>query len=212
MSNRRQVLFSSDWHIGHKKVIEFSNRPFIDIEHMHRVLVNNYNSTAGPKTTGYFLGDMGLCGSDMMTDVIRKLNGIKILILGNHDKKHNAMYNIGFDAVLNAADIWVSGERVSMSHCPKLGVYRENTEGMRGGFIENWHGETREKSRQYTVKDDGQFHLHGHIHSPNSGKSKKILGRQFDVGVDANGYRPVHISAIESWIAKTKEMERNGKK
>jgi calcineurin-like phosphoesterase family protein len=70
------------------------------------------------------------------------------------------------------------------------------------GYVQgdNWHGEHRQQA--YSVADEGQFHLHGHIHSPNGGKSQKILGRQYDVGVPANGYRPVSISQIESWIAK----------
>ena len=70
-----------------------------------------------------------------------------------------------------------------------------NTEG------EMWHGEFRNK--RFSVPDDGQFHLHGHIHSPNGGKSTKILDRQFDCGLPGNNYRPVHISHVESWIMKT---------
>ena len=78
---------------------------------------------------------------------------------------------------------------------------------MRGAIEgENWHGELRPNFQQYQVPNNGQFHLHGHIHSPNGGKSVKILDKQMDVGVVANNYRPVSISTIESWISlyKTK--------
>ena len=68
--------------------------------------------------------------------------------------------------------------------------------------LENWHGEEKQMRNGFSVWDNGQFHLHGHIHSPNSGKSVKVLNKQYDVGVDANKFRPVSISEIESWIAK----------
>ena len=78
---------------------------------------------------------------------------------------------------------------------------------------ENWHGESRPNRRLYTVNDYGQFHLHGHIHSPNGGKSTRIEGRQIDVGVDANKYYPVSLSQVESDIAfilkKEKELDKS---
>ena len=74
--------------------------------------------------------------------------------------------------------------------------------------IPNWHGEDKQFDKGFSLPDFGQFHLHGHIHSPNvddidgKPKSQKILGKQYDVGVDANKYKPVSISVIESWVAK----------
>lgn len=169
---------------------------------MHQVLINNFNACVPKDGLTYFLGDMGLCKGSTIKDVVDQLNGTKVLILGNHDKGMNAMYNLGFDVVMYGATLEICGQRVTMSHCPLLGVYRENTEGMRGGAIgENWHGESRDNRQIYTTPNYAQYHLHGHIHSPNSGKSRKIEGKQFDVGVDANDYRPVSISKIESWIA-----------
>jgi calcineurin-like phosphoesterase family protein len=94
-----------------------------------------------------------------------------------------------------------------MSHCPLFGVYREDTTSMKGETTgENWHGER--KNKMYTVKDEGQFHLHGHIHSPNNGKSKKILDHQMDVGVPAWNFRPVSIGEVDSWISKTLYQEK----
>ena len=76
--------------------------------------------------------------------------------------------------------------------------------GMKNALVgDNWHGET--KHRDKALKNYGQFHLHGHIHSPNAGRSKKILDKQYDVGVDANDFYPVSISCIESWIARYKQ-------
>lgn len=203
---RKKIFFTSDWHLFHENVLKLSNRPFKDIEHMHRVLINNYNSAVPIYGICYFLGDIGFHKSPEIKNVLDQLNGTKILLLGNHDKGVTAMYNLGFDVVLNDCSMIIAKERVTMSHFPLLGSFREHCSEMKRNVAgDNWHGETRNAHK--AVPDFGQFHLNGHIHSPNRGRSNKVEGRQYDVGVDANNYRPVSISTIESWIAKTKEIE-----
>jgi len=201
----RNVYFTADWHVNHANVIEFSNRPFKDVDHMTEGLVKRFNATVRDQDVCYFLGDMGFGGD--LKSVIDRLNGTKILILGNHDKKQQAMLCSGFDAVMNNMSMIIQGELVTMSHCPLRGVFREDVAGMKGGVAgENWHGENRHGN--FSIEDQGQFHLHGHTHAPNGGKSEVKLNRQWDVGVDGNGYAPVSISQIESWISLTK---RKGK-
>jgi calcineurin-like phosphoesterase family protein len=199
------TFFTSDWHIGHDNVIKYSNRPFKDVGHMSEVLVNNYNASVKSDDICYFLGDMGLCKGDTLRSVIDSLNGTKVLILGNHDKNPTAMRRLGFDVVMYSARLVIARENVTLSHCPLRGIYREDVTGMRGydpnNPKENWHGEAKHSS-MFSVADEGQYHLHGHIHSPNNGKSVRILDRQFDVGVDANKYRVVSQGEIESWIAQ----------
>jgi len=198
---RKLQFFTSDWHVGHENVLKYDGRPFTDLAHMHQALVTNFNATVPPGSVTYFLGDMGLGSGDVLRDVLAQLNGTKVLVVGNHDGGTNKMYSLGFDVVLHGAVLYIAQQRVTLSHCPLLGVPREDITDMRGAQEgENWHGERRHA--RFSVADQGQFHLHGHIHSPNGGKSKKVLGRQYDVGVAANNYRPVSISTIESWIAK----------
>lgn len=200
-NNRKHIFFSSDWHCFHARSLEFDKRPFTDLNHMHRVLINNFNSTVPEDGLTYFLGDMGLCTGSKLKTIIDQLHGTKVLCLGNHDKNANSVYRAGFDVVLNSASLYIAGHEVTMSHRPLMGVPREDTTGMKGAQPGAcWHGD--HKNQAYSVPDRGQFHLAGHIHSPNGGKSQKILGKQYDVGVCANAYRPVSISAIESWIAK----------
>lgn len=204
MSKRKQTFFTSDWHIGHQNSIVFDQRPFRDLDHMHTVLINNYNASVPKDGVCYFLGDMGLSSSGLIKSIIDQLNGTKVLIVGNHDKGYQAMYDNGFDVVMHSSVLYIAGERVSLSHCPLYGVYREDTEGMGGSTIgENWHGE--QKNLPCTVINEEQYHLHGHIHSGPANKKLKIDGKQYDVGVPANNYRPVSISQIESWISKEKQ-------
>jgi calcineurin-like phosphoesterase family protein len=198
MNERKPIFFTSDWHIGHKRVIEFDNRPFKDLEDMHESLIRNYNSTVPPNGICYFLGDVGLCKGEEVSKVINRLHGTKVLILGNHDKNIHAMYKAGFDVVLNAGIFYIGNKRFSMSHCPLPGIPREDVSNMRGAKEgENWHGEF--KNTMFTNHDlTVDFHLHGHIHSDNNVKPRST-DRQYDVGVRSNKYRPVSLSTIESW-------------
>lgn len=120
------------------------------------------------------------------------------------------MYNCGFDVVMFSASLVIAKQRVTMSHCPLMGVWREDISDMKGAIaVENWHGESRSKHQNCSLKAEGHFHLHGHIHSrKNKTISQKILGRQYDVGVTANNYTPVSDSQIESWIFKTVKWEQ----
>ena len=204
---KRNEFVTSDWHVGHAKCLDFDHRPFTDLAHMHRVLVNNYNACVGENDVCYFLGDIGFRNAAF--EVIPKLNGKKICVLGNHDESKNKMYEVGFDLVLNAAMVTIGKEIITMSHCPLRGVFRENNinqdgemmKGFRDG--EHWHGESRHT--KYSLPDFGQFHLHGHTHRR---KDKDVTkGRQWDIGVVGNNYRPVSFSQVESWMVLSKRTK-----
>lgn len=198
---RRRVFFTSDWHVGHSNVLVYDKRPFRDLSHMHEVLIANYNATVGPDGLCYFLGDMGMGKSDVLGKVIERLGGQKILILGNHDKGATAMHRLGFQLVLNMAALEIGNQILTMTHCPLRGVFREDVTGMKGASSsDNWHGEY--KHHRFSVPDFGQYHLHGHTHKS---EEERTLGRQWDVGVRANKYRPVSLSSIESWISQDKK-------
>lgn len=199
MSWLKPIFFTSDWHLGHEKALEYDKRPFRDMTHMNEILIVRYNSTVPKNGVCYFLGDMGNRPEDIRK-VISRLNGTKVLIIGNHDKGIVTMYNCGFDVVLYSGSFYIGDNLITMSHCPLLSVFREDCSKMKRPD-ENWHGESREKHRRHALKDDGQFHLHGHIHSrKDKPQSQKILDKQYDVGVTANNYTPVSISQIESWV------------
>lgn len=197
----KNIYFTSDQHFFHEKVIGFDSRPFTDIKHMHRVLINNYNSTVNDEDICYFLGDVGFGRGDELVGIISQLRGTKILIRGNHDVSGEKLYKAGFVAILNTATIYIGQQRLTMSHCPLRGIVREGAErNVKHGDC--WHGESKHK--QFSLVNEGQFHLHGHLHKP---KGEHILDKQMDVGVRANDYRPVSISVIESWIARTLQNE-----
>jgi len=177
------IFFTSDWHIGHKNVLEYDGRPFKDIHEMADSLVKKYNATVGEGDVCYFLGDFSFAKADYAKAIVKQLNGTKVFILGNHDKSHDAMKKLGFDVVMNGATMYIQNELVTMSHFPlKDAIYVSKD--------------------KYSMPNFDQFHLHGHTHS-----KKKYNGKQMHVGVTAWDYKPVSISEVESFISRTKRKE-----
>jgi len=205
--NGKPVFFTSDWHIGHDKAIQYDQRPFKDMTHMCESLIARFNATVPENGVTYFLGDMGNRPEEIRK-VINRLNGTKVLILGNHDKGMGTMYNCGFDVVIWSAHIYIGDVKVTLSHCPLPGKFREDTSKMKNPN-ENWHGESRRAHQMCTVPTHEGYHLHGHIHSrKDKAQSQKILGKQYDVGVTANEYRPVSLGEITSWVMKMENKEK----
>ena len=205
----KNTWVTSDWHVGHNSVLSFckgSRGHFMDLEHMHKTLVTNYNNMVKPHQTCYFLGDFAFKGVEYGARVLSQLNGHKVLIRGNHDKGHQSLLNMGFAAVLDSASFYVFNYLITMSHFPLAGIKREKCENFatyQEG--EGWHGEFKYKNTFQVLQDTGQdIHLHGHVHSPNNGHSERILGKQFDVGVDANDLRPISLR----YIINTMKRER----
>lgn len=84
MSNH---FFTSDTHFFHKNIIEFCNRPYGSVEHMNEELITNWNSIVKKSDHLWFLGDFSFGKVPETESVLKRLNGIKHLITGNHDRK-----------------------------------------------------------------------------------------------------------------------------
>ena len=98
MSN---IFVCADLHFSHKNIIKYENRPFENIEDMNRQLVRNWNSVVKKDDTVYVLGDVSFTGSKATKEIIAKLNGRKVLVMGNHDRERSIQkwLDIGFDWV-----------------------------------------------------------------------------------------------------------------
>ena len=74
-----------DTHFGHHNIIKFESeaRPFETIEEHNEELVKRWNETVKPEDTVYHLGDVFFRKESF--EYVKRLNGTKILIMGNHD-------------------------------------------------------------------------------------------------------------------------------
>ena len=102
-----KVWFIADSHFFHKKVIEYCNRPFSNVEEMNNIIISNWNKVVKRDDRVFMLGDFALCGKDKIIEIGQKLNGRKVLILGNHDGASlTTYYNAGFEIVSRFPILW----------------------------------------------------------------------------------------------------------
>lgn len=79
--------YTSDTHFGHANCIGFDERPFGTVEEMNAALIRNWNSVVGKDDHVWHLGDFAYKSSENAAVFLKKLNGHKHLIMGNHDAK-----------------------------------------------------------------------------------------------------------------------------
>ena len=96
-----RVFVIADTHFGHKKVTEF--RPWATVDEHDAALVERWNATVKKDDTVWHLGDVCLGGRDKLA-ILASLNGIKKLVLGNHDAYPHALYASHFNKILGAAE------------------------------------------------------------------------------------------------------------
>lgn len=91
----------SDTHFGHKKILEFEPllRPFASIEEHDETLVERWNDVVRHKDTVWHLGDVSF-SKDI--SILGRLNGRKMLVMGNHDTHPAEEYLKYFDKLIGA--------------------------------------------------------------------------------------------------------------
>jgi calcineurin-like phosphoesterase family protein len=85
---------TSDLHFFHANIIKYSNRPFLDsdgnpnVETMNEGIISNWNEVVSKGDRVYILGDVAMGGKSKapkLAEYLRRLNGEKFLVPGNHD-------------------------------------------------------------------------------------------------------------------------------
>lgn len=111
-----EVFFTSDSHFGHKGIITFSEtkpfRPFETIEEHDAELVRRWNAVVTPKDTVWHLGDFAFGRRNIA--IADELNGIKRLVMGNHDMYGAEEYLKYFRSVYGCAQY----KGMILSHIP----------------------------------------------------------------------------------------------
>ncbi|MFS0838067.1 phosphoesterase [Paenibacillus sp. 1P03SA] len=94
-------FFISDHHFGHKLIIDFESRPFADADEMTAVMIDKWNAVVGSEDKVFHLGDFSFLNQERTGEIVRRLNGYKVLILGNHDRGRSRSWwlDAGFDEV-----------------------------------------------------------------------------------------------------------------
>jgi calcineurin-like phosphoesterase family protein len=154
---------TSDLHFGHKNIMSFCPETRArfknDVAYMNNAMAEEWNNRVEPNDLVYILGDVAFMSGSDAGRIVNRLNGTKILIEGNHDKKtlKDATFFNAFKEVHKYLDINYDGHKIVMFHYP----------------IAEWDQMHR-----------GALHFHGHLHGDSSGLEQY---RALDVGMDSTG-------------------------
>jgi calcineurin-like phosphoesterase family protein len=158
-----KTWLTADLHFGHKNIMKFCPvtraRFNDDVDYMNNAMVEEWNAKVGPDDTVYILGDVAFMSGSDAGRMVNRLNGKKILVAGNHDRKTllDETFRSAFVEVHQYLDIKYDGHKIVMFHYP----------------IAEWDQMHR-----------GSLHFHGHLHGGTSGLEPY---RALDVAMDATG-------------------------
>ncbi|MDE7108140.1 MAG: metallophosphoesterase family protein [Clostridiales bacterium] len=179
------VYFTSDLHLGHKNCIDFCARPFASVDDMDEALISGWNNRVKNDDTVYIVGDLVWESSDPLK-YLSRLNGKKILIVGNHDIKWLKRYGMAavaddghvefrdyseyFINIAQYVEISLDGVAITLCHYPML----------------EWKA-----SRKVGSKKVGYL-IHGHSHNSRDKKYTPLwlLPHALNAGTDVNNYAP----------------------
>ena len=131
---RYNIFFISDTHFTHVNALTFFNsdgsrmRPFESVEECDELMIENWNNMIGKNDKVYHLGDVGF-NQKALAEILPRLNGVKVLVKGNHDKFKPQFYLEYFKDIRGCHNL----DNYLLSHFP---VHPDS----KARFIKNIHG------------------------------------------------------------------------
>lgn len=165
------IYFTADPHYDHPNIIEYEDRPWKSTAAMEKGMREIHNSIVKPEDEVWIIGDLSLMKPEywkFYDRIIGNLNGIKHLVLGNHDECKPFYYvNHGFTTVHTAVKLNIGGRNVICAHDPAVWNAIPNPENI--------------------------IFLCGHVHKVfRSIREKNIV----NVGVDVWDFKPITFTEI----------------
>jgi calcineurin-like phosphoesterase family protein len=175
---KKNVFFTSDFHMFHNNVIRFDNRPFTNVQDMHLAIENGWNEVVGPDDIVIYLGDLSFARREdkaFVEEIIGRLNGTIHYVLGNHDKYDEIKKMTRFQTVSDYLEVKISDPVETLFCCMHYPIY-------------SWN-----KSHH------GSYHVHGHCHGGlHHGETGSYYDnrRTIDVGCMLYDYKPISYSQV----------------
>ncbi|MCD7723514.1 MAG: metallophosphoesterase [Clostridiales bacterium] len=180
---KKEIYLIADTHFYHKNIIKYCNRPFKTVEDMNESIISNWNSVVKGNDMVYHLGDVALCSNELLSPIIKRLNGKKYLIRGNHDSRGAiAFEDMGF-IILRNPPIQLKEYKVVLSHIPLPDMQ------IPAGFV-NIHGHIHNVPLHNVgrERENGFFEEYP--------KDKYSADKHICVSVDVTDFKPVNINDL----------------
>jgi len=157
-------FFSSDWHLGHKRVVhDFGQRPFSSVEDMDDTIIKNMFSGLKKNDMFFFLGDL-YWERDSFWKMYNQIpDGVRFFwITGNHDAKQVKQHYAHFEVITPMMETKIQGHHAVLCHYPMMTWNRSHY---------------------------NSFQLYGHHHKGGHWEPEN-LGKQLNVNVEYHDYKP----------------------
>lgn len=183
------IWFTSDLHFFHDRILEFHpKRKEIfgnTVEKAKEAMIQLWNSRVNKKDTVYILGDLAFGEVEDKRKLFQRLNGNKVLILGNHDKipDHLKCY---FNHITQIKNIKFKKSVYNFLH--------KDLEVIMCHFpILSWEH-----------KDKGSIMIHGHCHGKVDQINTNSKELRVDVGIDGNlaNYDLISLEKLANYFDK----------
>ena len=157
-----KTWIGSDYHFGHKRIMEFcpeTRGKYDDVNHMNESMVEEWNELVDQDDLVLMLGDIAFLSAHNAAGYLNRLNGTKVLIIGNHDRHllDHAIFRDCFHAIHEYLEFKHGGRDIVLFHFPIL---------------------------QWSKMHYGSIHFYGHLHNKLSGLEEY---RARNVGMDTTG-------------------------
>jgi calcineurin-like phosphoesterase family protein len=174
------IFFASDHHLFQENILKFLDDngkrirwQFDTLDQMHEHIIEKHNSVVKPGDKVYFMGDVTFKYHEPFNAVMRRLNGKKRLLIGNHDKLNPTL----------------------MMHFEKVLLWRVFKEF---GFIA-----THVPIHYESFRHKCTHNVHGHVHVrpvPHPEWPGKLDPRYINMSMEAIDYTPKSVEEIQGMM------------
>lgn len=127
------VRFIADLHLGHENMAK--RRGFSTVEEHDEHIIAQWNSVVDKRDVTYILGDVTMEKSAPYP-LLDRLNGIKHIVLGNHDRRQDVKKLFDYAESVGAM---INYKGVFLTHCPI------HPDELTYGIPKNIHGHIHDK-------------------------------------------------------------------
>ena len=183
------IWLSSDLHLDHTNIIKFCNRPFSNVKEMNEALREAHNSYVKPSDHWYNMGDVtlrrgGRVDREWFVNELKKWNGHKRLIMGNHDHLPLKTYAEVFEKIVGTGR-WL--DNLWLSHFPIHPASMSSADACIHGHVHN----NQPSSFPPVVKIDK--------------KTQRVSYLPYiNVSIEAINYRPVSLEEVKDMVNREK--------